>query len=163
MQEEVREVEEELHPAHQAIRANPIHDPSNPDFARLQTMQEATRQLPKDANGFPDWMRALRSGAIEPRAGLRGDEKMLEFDLDIIMRNTKEMPHVRFPHKAHSLWLDCSNCHPTPFLPQRGANQILMADIFRGRFCGVCHDRVAFITFFSCYRCHSGGAAAAAK
>ena len=28
-------------------------------------------------------------------------------------------------------------------------------DIFRGRYCGVCHDRVAFVTFFSCDRCHA--------
>lgn len=30
-----------------------------------------------------------------------------------------------------------------------------MNDIFRGRYCGMCHDRVAFVTYFSCERCHS--------
>jgi hypothetical protein len=30
-----------------------------------------------------------------------------------------------------------------------------MINIFRGQYCGKCHDRVAFVTFFSCYRCHS--------
>ncbi len=79
-------------------------------------------------------------------------------DLDVIMRNTREMPPVRFPHKAHTLWLACANCHPEPFEPRAGANRIAMADIFRGRYCGVCHDRVAFITFYSCPRCHSVGA-----
>jgi hypothetical protein len=38
-----------------------------------------------------------------------------------------------------------------------------MADIFRGQYCGMCHDRVAFITFFSCMRCHSVPQPAAGK
>jgi c(7)-type cytochrome triheme protein len=76
-------------------------------------------------------------------------------DLDVVMKNTKEMPYVRFPHQSHTLWLDCSNCHPVPFVPKSGANPVSMNEIFRGQYCGMCHDRVAFITFFSCDRCHS--------
>lgn len=151
-------VDDEMHPARRAIEQNPIYDPSNPDYHRLQRIDEATRGLKRDSIGFPDWMAALRSGAISPRAGLSGTEKMDVFDLDIVMKNTKEMPHVVFPHQSHSLWLDCSNCHPAPFLPKAGANSISMSQIFRGQFCGMCHDRVAFITFFSCNRCHSAAA-----
>lgn len=147
--------EPELHPARQALEQHPIHDKSNPDFGRLQTIDEATRLLKKDAVGFPDWMAALRSGAIAPRAGLSADAKMNVLDLDVVMRNTREMPHVLFPHQSHTLWLDCSSCHPSPFLPQAGANPVSMTEIFRGRYCGMCHDRVAFITFFACERCHS--------
>lgn len=143
------------HAARRAIDLNDFYDPTNPDLKLLQRNNEATRNLPHDAVGFPDWMRALREGAINPRAGVRGTESMDVLDLDIVMRNTKEMPYVRFPHRSHTLWLACSNCHPTPFNPVAGANPISMADIFRGRFCGMCHDRVAFVTFFSCDRCHS--------
>ncbi len=145
----------ELHPARQALEQHPIYDASNPDLGRLQTIDEATRQLKKDAVGFPDWMEALRSGAIVPRAGMSADAKMNVLKLDVVMRNTKEMPHVLFPHESHTLWLDCASCHPSPFLPKAGANQVSMDEIFRGRYCGMCHDRVAFITFFSCERCHS--------
>jgi len=148
-------VGDEVHPARRAIEQNPIYDETNPDYPRLQRIDEATRDLKRDAIGFPDWMAALRSGAISPRAGLSGREKMDVFDLDVVMKNTKEMPHVLFPHQSHSLWLDCSNCHPKPFLPRAGANPISMSQIFRGEYCGMCHDRVAFITFFSCNRCHS--------
>jgi c(7)-type cytochrome triheme protein len=146
---------EELHPARQALELNQLHDKSNPDFARLQTIDEATRLLKKDAVGFPDWMAALRSGAISPRAGLSPEAKMNVLDLDVVMRNTREMPHVLFPHQSHTLWLDCSSCHPSPFLPKAGTNAVSMSEIFRGKYCGMCHDRVAFITFFSCERCHS--------
>lgn len=145
----------ELHPARAALERNPIYDESNPDFLRLQRIDDATRHMKRDVVGFPDWMAALRSGAIAPRAGLSATDKMNVLDLDIVMTNTKEMPHVRFPHQSHTLWLDCSNCHPVPFLPKTGVNPVSMSEIFRGQYCGMCHDRVAFVTFFSCDRCHS--------
>lgn len=145
----------ERHIAHRILDLTDPYDPENPARATLQRHDDATRNMPHDANGFPDWMRALREGTIAPRATLDGKEDPDIFDLDIILRNTKEMPNVRFPHSSHTMWLTCSNCHPTPFIPQAGANQIRMEDIFRGKFCGMCHDRVAFITFASCFRCHS--------
>lgn len=151
------------HQARRAIDGNPLLDPSNPDGQRLQRIEEATRHLPYDATGFPDWMRALREGLIQPRSDLKGSGQMEVLDLDIIMRNTKEMPFVRFPHSSHTMWLACANCHPAPFKPQAGSTTIRMADIFRGQFCGMCHDRVAFITFFSCSRCHSVPQPAAAR
>lgn len=143
------------HQARQAIDEKVLHDPQNPDLSRLQNMADATRDLPYDTVGFPDWMQALREGLITPRSDLSGKGSMEILDLDIIMKNTKEMPYVRFPHRSHTLWLACSNCHPAPFKPVAGSSAIQMADIFRGQYCGMCHDRVAFVTFFSCYRCHS--------
>lgn len=145
----------EPHAARRTIERTDFYDPANPDYRTLQRHNDATRSLPKDPVGFPDWMRALSQGAITPRSDLAGKGKMEVLDLDVIMRNTKEMPNVRFPHRSHTLWLACSNCHPAPFAPIAGGNQIRMADIFRGQFCGVCHDRVAFVTFYSCVRCHS--------
>lgn len=147
---------EAMHPARRALALNPIYDESNPDYQRLQKIDDATRMLKRDAIGFPDWMTALRSGAIAPRAGLSEKETMTVLDLDVLMKNTREMPQVVFPHRAHTQWLDCANCHPAPFVAQAGANPVSMSEIFRGRYCGMCHDRVAFITFFSCERCHRG-------
>ena len=145
----------EGHAARQTVERVDFYDPANPDYKTLQRHNDATRTLPKDNVGFPDWMQALLKGDISPRSGLTGKEKMEVLDLDVIMRNTKEMPNVRFPHRSHTLWLACSNCHPAPFSPVTGSNKIQMADIFRGQFCGMCHDRVAFVTFYSCSRCHS--------
>ena len=36
--------------------------------------------------------------------------------LDIVMRNTAEMPYVTFPHESHTMWLECSNCHDGIFV-----------------------------------------------
>ncbi len=146
---------EKENPAHRALDRNNLYDPSNPDLPRLQNHDEAMRNIPRDPNGFPDWMRALREGNIKPKTGLLPGAAMGILELDVIMKNTKEMPNVRFPHSSHTMWLDCSNCHPKPFEARAGSTKIAMADIFRGQYCGMCHDRVAFITFFACQRCHS--------
>lgn len=156
---------ERENPAHRAIERDDLYDPTNPDLIHLQRHDDAVRNMPRDANGFPDWMRALRDGNIKPKTGLQPGTAMGILELDVIMKNTKEMPNVRFPHSSHTMWLDCSNCHPKPFEARAGSTKIAMADIFRGQYCGMCHDRVAFITFFACQRCHSvpqtreGGAA----
>lgn len=132
-----------------------FYDPSNPAYDRLQRAGEALGGMPLDRDGKVDWMGALRRQAIVPRQRLDGKDRPPPLDLDIIMRNTRLMPNVRFPHRAHTEWLDCSNCHPSPFAEKAGSTQIRMEDIFRGQFCGKCHDRVAFITHRNCYRCHS--------
>lgn len=145
----------EIHPARRALESNPIHDASGSGYTVLQRLDQATSHMQHDALGFPDWMAALRSGQITPLPGLTPTSKMNVLDLDVVMKNTKGMPYVRFPHRSHTLWLDCSNCHPAPFTPLAGANPVSMNEIFRGKYCGMCHDRVAFITFYSCIRCHS--------
>ncbi len=153
---EVPPAAQEEHHARKAITSVKFHDPKNLDLKHLQNYDAAVSGIPKDPNGFPDWMRALREGTIKPRSTLAGkDVPSDELNLDIIMKNTKEMPWVRFPHLPHTQWLTCSNCHPAPFEARMNSTKIKMADIFRGQFCGMCHDRVAFVTFFSCMRCHS--------
>lgn len=134
---------------------NKFYDTRNPDHGTLQKAEDARASLPLDKRGAIDWMTALRKGAIAPRADLSGSGRNEVLDLDIILKNTKEMPFVRFPHNSHTEWLACSNCHDSLFVPKAGANQISMEKIFRGEFCGVCHDRVAFVTHSSCERCHS--------
>ena len=94
------------------------------------------------------------AGLVEPRADLLGESKMSVLNLDIIMKNTQNMPWVKFPHDRHTKWLDCANCHPAIFIPKQGANPITMNKVLRGEYCGVCHDKVAF-ALFTCERCHS--------
>ena len=132
-----------------------FYDESNPDRHKLQQAAEALAALPSDGRGGVDWMKALREGRITPRADLAGDKPQQVLDLDIILKNTREMPYVKFPHNSHTQWLACSNCHDGIFVPKAGANPISMDKIFRGQYCGTCHDRVAFITHLSCERCHS--------
>lgn len=132
-----------------------FYDPTNPAFHQLQKANQSLLGMPLDRAGFIDWMRLLNEGQITPRANVTGSENLKPLDLDIVLKNTKQMPWVRFPHRSHTLWLDCSNCHPAPFEQKTGAAKISMESIFRGQWCGMCHDRVAFITHLACERCHS--------
>lgn len=135
--------------------ADRFYDSANPDNDKLQKAAEVRAGLPLDKRGAVDWMTALRSGAITPRADLAGTQRNEVLNLDVVLKNTKEMPYVKFPHNSHTEWLACSNCHDKLFVPKAGANPITMEKIFRGEYCGMCHDRVAFITHYSCERCHS--------
>ncbi len=132
-----------------------LYDRDNPDFATLQNPLEALAGLPLWPDGTVDWVQAIRQGAIKPRAQFKENAKPAVIDLDILMRNTRQMPYVRFPHRAHTEWLSCSNCHPAIFRPKAGANRMRMGDILRGEYCGVCHGKVAFRANQSCERCHN--------
>lgn len=129
-------------------------DPSAPGYPLLQAARDALHGFPADALGNVDWAESRRRHLITPRASIDGDARMRPRDDDIVMRNTREMPWVRFPHREHTAWLDCSNCHPRPFVDRAGANRVSMDSIMRGEHCGLCHDRVAF-SIFTCERCHS--------
>ncbi|MBI5658711.1 MAG: hypothetical protein HZC43_03985 [Nitrosomonadales bacterium] len=135
----------------------PVLDDTSPADPVLQKPDEAFTGLALDRKGAVDWMQALNSGVIVPRAGIRemSIEKMEILDMDIIMKNTREMPYVKFPHKSHTRWLACANCHDEIFAARAGSSAVSMNKIFRGEYCGVCHGKVAFTPTNSCERCHS--------
>jgi len=140
--------------ASESPRNDGLHDSNNDAIVVLQSPAEAMIDFPRDRRMEVDWVQALAQGHIEPRANVSGGDAMETMEMDIVMKNTQDMPWVKFPHGAHTQWLACSNCHPAIFIPQKGANSITMNKVLRGEFCGVCHDRVAF-SLFVCERCHS--------
>jgi c(7)-type cytochrome triheme protein len=141
-----------------------IHDPANEGTNSLQPPLTAFGQLPKSNDGNRvDWVKALNDNAIKPRFD-RNDPAVnpMVMDLNIVREVKGSMPDVVYPHKQHTQWLDCSNCHPAIFIPQKGANQISMAAILLGQKCGVCHGKVAF-PISDCRRCHSKSKTMAVK
>jgi len=138
----------------EGLAADGIHDPETAGLEVLQTPEEGLTGFPRTATGSINWVQALEIGVIDPRPSLSGDGEMTVMDLDIILADTRSMPRVRFPHKAHTQWLTCSNCHPQIFVPKLGANPISMDANLLGNYCGRCHGRVAF-SLFECDRCHS--------
>lgn len=133
-----------------------IHDPENEGTEVLQPPKAAFDGLPKAKSGNRiDWVKALEDGSINPRYDrLDPDAAPVVMDLNIVREVKGSMPNVVYPHKQHTEWLDCSNCHPGIFIPQKGANQISMASILLGQKCGVCHGKVAF-PVSECRKCHS--------
>lgn len=133
-----------------------IHDPTNDMTSELQPPAVAFAKLPKSTAGnYIDWVKALDNKLITPRWD-RSDPSAaaIVMDLNIVREVKGSMPDVVYPHKQHTEWLDCSNCHPSIFMPQKGANQISMASILLGQKCGVCHGKVAF-PVSECRLCHS--------
>lgn len=133
-----------------------IHDASSEAVDLLQEPRSALRGMPRaNAGNFVDWVAALRDGLIRPRARVGSSGEMELRETDILFADTRTMPVVIFPHRAHTEWLACGNCHDWLFEARRGANQISMTEIARGRACGLCHGKVAFPPT-ECFRCHSG-------
>lgn len=133
-----------------------IHDPTNDGTLALQAPKEVFGTLVGSNFGNQvNWVKSLDGGKIKPRQDLVDpNAKPVIMDLNVIREVKGSMPDVVYPHKQHTEWLDCSNCHPAIFIPQKGANQISMASILLGQKCGVCHGKVAF-PVSECRLCHS--------
>jgi c(7)-type cytochrome triheme protein len=141
---------------HLPLAKDGVHDPAGPAISYLQEPGEALAKLPPDVVGNQvRWVKALAEGAISPRTNILPETKVNILDLDVILPRTGEMPMVRFPHRQHTEWLDCSNCHEKLFKSKAGATKALnMFEILQGEYCGLCHGAVAF-PLTECKRCHS--------
>ncbi|UCH52476.1 MAG: hypothetical protein JSW09_07610 [Pseudomonadota bacterium] len=143
------------------VTADELHDPQNPAVPRLQNPAEALSVLPPaNAGNQVDWVKALRDGKIQPRTHIDSNTPLRILDSEVIMTRTGDMPYVRFPHRAHTEWLDCSNCHDALFASKIGATPITMLAILQGEYCGRCHGAVSF-PLTECARCHNTPKAAA--
>jgi len=112
------------------------------------------RDIPKEATGVEDWVKAFKQEIVHPHESLDLNKKNsppLKFDVEIPAMGS--MPNVIFPHFPHTFWLDCTNCHPGIFMMKKGGNPISMVKIVNGEFCGRCHGRIAF-PIANCTRCH---------
>ncbi|HEX6829167.1 MAG TPA: c(7)-type cytochrome triheme domain-containing protein [Burkholderiales bacterium] len=132
-----------------------VHDPHSPAVRLLQQPAEALSPLAPDAAGNKvRWVQALDHKEIEPRTNIFPDTRVNVLDLDNYLDIGGSMPAVKFPHRQHTLWLDCANCHEHLFKSKAGANKLSMAKILDGDQCGLCHGAVAF-PLTECSRCHS--------
>ena len=73
-------------------------------------------------------------------------------------RSQKEgMRPVVFPHWFHRVRFRCKVCHhELGFIMRAGANDVQMADIAAGKFCGMCHNGQIAWGADRCDLCHSG-------
>jgi c(7)-type cytochrome triheme protein len=149
------------------IAKDGLRDPKGPGVALIQDPNEGFQGLPPDKVGNKvNWIKAIELGVISPRRpptppGEKSTLEQAETIIPEIMLDTKgSMARVLFPHKKHTLWLECANCHaslmgtPAFFEPKLGANDIRMYKILSGEQCGRCHGAVSFPPV-NCSRCHS--------
>lgn len=137
------------------LRKDGLHDPKGPAIKLLQEPREALSKLPPDTTGnMVRWVEAIQTGVIKPLPSLKPGVKANILDQDILLSLKGGMPIVLFPHKRHTEWLDCANCHDGLFKKQTGTSQISMFQILAGEQCGICHGAVSF-PLTECFRCHS--------
>lgn len=68
-----------------------------------------------------------------------------------------EMRPVIYPHWFHRIRFRCKVCHgELGFVMKAGGNDVTMADIIEGKFCGMCHNGEIAWSTEHCDICHSG-------
>jgi c(7)-type cytochrome triheme protein len=79
---------------------------------------------------------------------------------DVVLNRLSEKNGVRpvvFPHWFHRIRFRCKVCHSElGFKMRAGTNEVLMADIIDGKFCGACHNGQIAWAADRCDLCHSG-------
>lgn len=119
-----------------------------------------TEKLPiSRTGGFIDWEEAEARGLIHPVDTLPGvsfSRPALVSQMDFTIPSKGAwMLDIVFSHKKHVVWNGCEVCHPDIFPSvKKGTLKYSMREISNGRYCGLCHDRVAF-PLSSCEKCHA--------
>lgn len=151
-------------------RRVPFIDPEIEEYKKALALAEARaklpppanwaemyKRLPKDDEDNIDWMAALKDKTISPSgvidAAAKDPGKTSEDDIELATSG-KPNRMVIFSHAAHTQWLTCTNCHNAIFKREAGSTTITMDAIDDGKYCGVCHDKVALAQPSGCKGCH---------
>jgi c(7)-type cytochrome triheme protein len=101
-----------------------------------------------------NWSEGMLNGTLKPQTFIKKKSQDMKFDKELLLEAEMSIiPPAIFPHKAHTAWLDCENCHPDLFNIKKKGTHFSMVEILKGNYCGVCHLSVAF-PMDECKRCH---------
>ena len=79
---------------------------------------------------------------------------------DVVLNRLAEQNGMRpviYPHWFHRIRFRCKVCHSEMgFKMRAGSNNITMAEIIDGKFCGMCHNGEIAWSVERCDMCHSG-------
>ncbi len=120
---------------------------------------EFRKRMPKARFGNKiNWDRALRKKRIKPVKSIWDKNySAIPFKKTLVLKSEWGMADTAFavfPHKKHTRWLDCADCHPDIFnIEKKGTKFFRMEYILDRKFCGACHLNVAF-PIQDCKPCH---------
>lgn len=66
----------------------------------------------------------------------------------------KETGPTLFRHEEHIETHHCSDCHPKLYSATKRGNPVSMAEMYKGKSCGACHDGKQSFSIKSCSTCH---------
>jgi c(7)-type cytochrome triheme protein len=129
-------------------------------IVRKYEFKEFVKGWPRErlGNGV-DWEKAEKEGKITPVDFLEGvsikrDKLVVQKDFELGAK-TAGMPNIIFSHQKHTIWNGCELCHPEIFIGiKKGITKYSMVELYEGKYCGVCHNNVAF-PLLDCQRCHT--------
>jgi c(7)-type cytochrome triheme protein len=128
--------------------------------AQKYDFKEFVKGWPKErlGNGV-DWEKAEKEGKINPVDFLEGvsikRDKLVDQKDFKLGSKVEGMPDIIFSHEKHTIWNGCELCHPEIFIGiKKGITKYSMVDLYEGKYCGVCHNSVAF-PLLDCQRCHT--------
>lgn len=77
------------------------------------------------------------------------------FDLDVqVPSKSQPTSTTIFSHTTHR-FVECPSCHTNLFEPTAAPAKMTMADLSGGKYCAVCHGKVASDLITQCQRCHA--------
>ncbi|MEW6109915.1 MAG: cytochrome c3 family protein [Nitrospirota bacterium] len=59
-----------------------------------------------------------------------------------------------FSHEVHTAMFDCSSCHASVFKFKKDGSGMKMDSIYKGKYCGICHNGQMAFGPMECKRCH---------
>ena len=140
-------------------RCSRCHSVGKP-VRKEHTYEEFTKNFPKrNGSDYVDWEAAEEQKVINPIDTLPGisferQHIKPQKDFSITPSMKSWMPNIIFSHKKHAVWNGCEVCHPDIFPSvKKGTVKYTMFDISNGRYCGLCHTKVAF-PIGDCEKCH---------
>jgi c(7)-type cytochrome triheme protein len=106
-----------------------------------------------------DWEGAEQQGKINPVDYIEGisikRDKFVDPPDFELKSKVLGMPDIIFSHRKHTVWNGCEVCHPEIFVGiKKGMTKYSMVELYEGKYCGVCHNNVAF-PLLDCQRCHT--------
>ena len=123
--------------------------PYRKDQAREDAFLRFAHRIPKEAldDGI-DWEKAEAEGFLNVSDSLEGVwiiKAPLKTSRIRHQSQSRGNAGVIFSHTKHTVWNGCELCHPDIFVGvKKGINESTMVELFDGKYCGVCHDKVAF-------------------
>ena len=105
------------------------------------------------------WRALVAVAAVVAVAAIDATPAAAEYG-DVVINRRAERGGVRpvvFPHWFHRIRFRGKVCHSElGFRMRAGANDVLMADVIDGKFCGMCHNGQTAWGAEQCDLCHSG-------
>ena len=111
-------------------------------------------RLPFSVRNLPGWLILLALLTLLAPSPVRAEYG------DVVFNKRAERAGVRpviFSHWFHRIRYKCNVCHSElGFTMRAGTNDISMANIIAGKFCGACHNNQIAWGSENCHLCHSG-------